>query len=78
MARMLQPVAAMTYRNDPTVESDDTDVVERERIVERERPVAAPPASSNVNVSNSGGTYVAAGPGPVGVAGLIRSLTIRR
>lgn len=50
----------MTYRN------EDTDVVERERIVERERPVAAAPApaSANVNVSGDRG-YVATGPGPL-------------
>jgi uncharacterized protein YggT (Ycf19 family) len=50
----------MTYRN------EDTDVVERERIVERERPVAvAPaPASANVNVNSDRG-YVATGPGPL-------------
>ncbi len=50
----------MTYRN------EDTDVVERERIVERERPVVAapPPASANVNVSGDRG-YVATGPGPL-------------
>lgn len=63
---MLQPAAPMTYRNDdPTVESDDTDVIERERIVERERPVATPPASSNVNVTNDRGGYVATGPSPL-------------
>ncbi len=51
----------MTYERDPL--TDDTEVVERERIVERERPVvAAPPVSSNVNV---GGTTVATGPGPL-------------
>jgi uncharacterized protein YggT (Ycf19 family) len=52
----------MTYRN------DDTDVVERERIVERERPVAAAPApvpASNVNVNADRGGYVATGPGPL-------------
>ena len=70
MARMLQPAGAMTYRNDPTVEPDDTDVIERERIVERERPAVAPAAppssSSNVNVSDRGrGGYVATGPGPL-------------
>lgn len=50
----------MTYRN------EDTDVLERERIVERERPVAAAPApaSANVNVSGDRG-YVATGPGPL-------------
>ena len=68
MARMLQPAAAMTYRNDPTVEPDDTDVIERERIVERERPAVTPaaPASNNVNVSDGGrGGYVATAPGPL-------------
>lgn len=50
----------MTYRN------EDTDVVERERIVERERPAAVTPtpASANVNVSRDRG-YVATGPGPL-------------
>ena len=54
----------MTYRDERVV-SDETGVVERERIVEREVPVAAapPPAGSQVNV-NSGG-YATAGPGPL-------------
>jgi uncharacterized protein YggT (Ycf19 family) len=59
---MLQPRRPMTY---PT---DDTDVVERERIVERERPVA-PVAPANpggqVNVNADRGGYVATGPGPL-------------
>lgn len=66
----------MTYRDDPP--RDDTDVVERERIVEPERPVADPvpvvpvaaapvavPVPSNqVNV-NDGGRRVVGAPGPL-------------
>lgn len=55
----------MTYRDDRPVVDDDTGVVERERIVEREVPVApATPAGSQVNVNSSAG-YVDAGPGPL-------------
>ncbi len=56
----------MTYRDDPT--RDDTDVIERERIVERERPVApasAPVPGSQVNVNADRGGHVATGPGPL-------------
>ncbi len=55
----------MTYRDDRVVVNDDTGVVERERIVEREVPVASapPPAGSQVNVNSSG--YVDPGPGPL-------------
>ena len=54
----------MTYRDERVV-SDETGVVERERVVEREVPVAAapPPAGSQVNVNSSG--YATAGPGPL-------------
>ena len=64
---------------DPTEPVDDgTRVVERETYVERERPVATgyvpPAASSNVNVSDSGGGYVAASPGPLYYARRVVSL----
>lgn len=49
----------MTYGEEPPV--DDTQVVERERVVERR---ANPPANANVNV-NPGATYVDSGPGPL-------------
>src|SRR5215210_7694057 len=56
---------------------DGTRVVERETYVERDRPVATgyvpPAASSNVNVSDSGG-YVAASPGPLYYARRVVSL----
>ena len=66
---------------DPVDPDEGTRVVERETYVERERPVAtgyipptaAPPAASNVNVSESGG-YVAASPGPLYYARRVVSL----
>ncbi len=52
----------MTHPNDPI---DDTSVVERERIVERERPVEpAYTPGGQVNVNSDRG-YVATGPGPL-------------
>jgi uncharacterized protein YggT (Ycf19 family) len=52
----------MTYREDEPI--DDTQVVERERVVERR--VDPPPANANVNVSSGAGTtYVDPGPGPL-------------
>ena len=57
----------MTYRDERTVRDDDTGVVERERVVEREVPVAAapPPAGSQVNVNANDGYAATAGPGPL-------------
>ncbi len=54
----------MTY-GDERVETDDTGVVERERVVEREIPAATTPAApaSGVNVNSAG--YATAGPGPL-------------
>ena len=55
----------MTYRdNERVVSDDDTGVVERERVVEREVPVQRTPAASQVNV-NSDGYATTAGPGPL-------------
>ncbi|HET7617434.1 MAG TPA: YggT family protein [Vicinamibacterales bacterium] len=52
----------MTYREDEPI--DDTQVVERERVVERRAD--PPPANANVNVSSGAGTtYVDPGPGPL-------------
>ena len=52
----------MTYREDEPI--DDTQVVERERVVERRAD--PPPANANVNVSSGAGTtYVDSGPGPL-------------
>ncbi|MEP6680161.1 MAG: YggT family protein [Chloroflexota bacterium] len=62
----------MTYSNDPDPQSDDTRLVERERVVERPEPVA--PASSNVNVAGGSRGYVAAGPGPLSYARRVVSL----
>jgi YggT family protein len=64
---------------DPVDPADDgTRVVERETYVERDRPVATgyvpPAASSNVNVSDSGGGYVATSPGPLYYARRVVSL----
>jgi uncharacterized protein YggT (Ycf19 family) len=62
----------MTYPNDPDPQSDDTRVVERERVVERPAPVA--PGSSNVNVAGGNRGYVASGPGPLYYARRVVSL----
>jgi uncharacterized protein YggT (Ycf19 family) len=61
---------------EPVEPTDDgTRVVERETYVERpvDPAYAPPPASSNVNVSNTGG-YVATGPGPLYWARRVLSL----
>ena len=52
----------MTYRDDRVV-TDDTGVVERERVVEREVPVATTPVApaNAVNVNSAG--YATAAPG---------------
>jgi hypothetical protein len=54
----------MTYRDDRVV-TDDTGVVERERVVEREVPVATTPVApaNAVNVNSAG--YATAAPGPL-------------
>jgi hypothetical protein len=54
----------MTYRDERVV-SDDTGVVERERVVEREIPVATTPVApaNAVNVNSAG--YATAAPGPL-------------
>jgi uncharacterized protein YggT (Ycf19 family) len=79
----------MTYDRRPTDPVDPVDpvddgtrVVERETYVERDRPAATgyvpPAASSNVNVTDSGGYagggYVAASPGPLYYARRVVSL----
>ncbi len=79
----------MTYDRRPgdpvdpvdTVDPDEgTRVVERQTYVERDRPVASgyvpPAASSNVNVSDTGGGggYVATSPGPLYYARRVVSL----
>ena len=55
----------MTYRDDERVVSDETGVVERERVVEREIPVDRTPGGSQVNVNASDQYATTAGPGPL-------------